>query len=522
MLPDMASVATGLALSFKMRGEPRVAMTYFGEGSTANGQWHEAMNFAGIHRLPVVFLLENNKYAYSTPSELEFAADPVERAAGYGFPGVPVDGNDVETVFEATRIAAERARRGEGPTLIECHTMRMHGHGAHDDMSYVPKELVEKWAARDPIARLREPAGRRARLRRGRDRCDPRRGGGRGRRGRTPGARAADARPGHRDSTECSRTSGSRSATATPRGRTGGTRRLPGRDQREGVMSEMTYLEAISDGLREEMRRDDTVFCLGEDIGVFGGAFKVTAGFHEEFGARPRARHAAGREPDHRRRRGRGRGGHAARLRDAVRRLHRVRVRPARERRGQAALPPGRGGADGRAAADRRRLLRRAVPLAEPGGLVPAGAGAEGGRARDRRGRERPAGERDPRPEPGRVPRAQAPVPAGEGRGADGQHTVPIGKAQRGPRGRRAVDLRLRLDGRHRRAGCRRAGRGRRDRRPAHALPARPEDDPGQRAQDRQGPDRARGDTLVRRRRRGRGADRRGGVRGPRCARAAG
>jgi pyruvate dehydrogenase E1 component alpha subunit len=152
MLPDMAAVATGLALTFKMRREPRVAMTYFGEGSTANGQWHEAMNFAGIHRLPVVFLLENNQYAYSTPNELEFAVDPVERAAGYGFPGVAVDGNDVEAVFEAARIAVDRARSGEGPTLIECHTMRMHGHGAHDDMSYVPKELFEEWERRDPIA----------------------------------------------------------------------------------------------------------------------------------------------------------------------------------------------------------------------------------------------------------------------------------------------------------------------------------------------------------------------------------
>ena len=134
MLPDMAAVASGLALSFKMRREPRVAMTYFGEGSTANGQWHEAMNFAGIHQLPVVFLLENNKFAYSTPNELEFAADPVDRAAGYGFPGVPVDGNDVETVFEA-RVWRSTGPAGEGPTLIECHTMRMHGHGAHDDMS---------------------------------------------------------------------------------------------------------------------------------------------------------------------------------------------------------------------------------------------------------------------------------------------------------------------------------------------------------------------------------------------------
>ena len=152
MLPDMAAVATGLALTFKMRREPRVAMTYFGEGSTANGQWHEAMNFAGIHRLPVVFMLENNKFAYSTPNELEFAVDPVERAAGYGFPGVSVDGNDVEAVFEAARVAVDRARAGDGPTLIECHTMRMHGHGAHDDMSYVPKELFEEWEQRDPIA----------------------------------------------------------------------------------------------------------------------------------------------------------------------------------------------------------------------------------------------------------------------------------------------------------------------------------------------------------------------------------
>jgi TPP-dependent pyruvate/acetoin dehydrogenase alpha subunit len=151
MLPDMAQVATGMALAFKIRGESRVAMTYFGEGSTANGQCHEALNFAGVRRLPVVFVLENNRFAYSTPTELEFAVDPVVRAEGYGFPGVPVDGNDVEAVFDASRVAVERARRGDGPTLIECHTMRMHGHGAHDDMSYVPKELLEEWERRDPI-----------------------------------------------------------------------------------------------------------------------------------------------------------------------------------------------------------------------------------------------------------------------------------------------------------------------------------------------------------------------------------
>jgi TPP-dependent pyruvate/acetoin dehydrogenase alpha subunit len=153
MLPDMALVATGMALAFKMRGEPRIAITYFGEGSTANGQWHEAMNFAGVHELPVVFVLENNKFAYSTPNELEFAVDPVERAASYGFPGIAVDGNDVEAVFHAAREAAERARAGAGPSLIECDTMRMHGHGAHDDMSYVPAELLAEWKRRDPIER---------------------------------------------------------------------------------------------------------------------------------------------------------------------------------------------------------------------------------------------------------------------------------------------------------------------------------------------------------------------------------
>jgi TPP-dependent pyruvate/acetoin dehydrogenase alpha subunit len=156
MLPDMALVANGMAMAFKMRSEPRIAMTYFGEGSSANGQWHEAMNFAGVHRLPIVFILENNQFAYSTPNELEFAVDPVERAHTYGFPGVTVDGNDVEAVFEAARPAAERARSGGGPTLIECRTMRMHGHGAHDDMSYVPKEMFEEWSQRDPIDRYAE------------------------------------------------------------------------------------------------------------------------------------------------------------------------------------------------------------------------------------------------------------------------------------------------------------------------------------------------------------------------------
>ena len=156
MLPDMALVACGLAIAFQMRREQRVAMTWFGDGATANGQWHEAMNVAGIRQLPVVFVLENNQWAYSTPNEREFAVDPVERAAGYGFGGMKVDGNDVEAVFGAAAEACERARSGGGPTLIGAETMRMHGHGAHDDMRYVPKEMFEEWEARDPIRRYEE------------------------------------------------------------------------------------------------------------------------------------------------------------------------------------------------------------------------------------------------------------------------------------------------------------------------------------------------------------------------------
>jgi pyruvate dehydrogenase E1 component alpha subunit len=153
MLPDMMLVATGMAMAFKLRGEARCAMTWFGDGSTSRGDFHEAMNWAGVQKLPVVFVLENNQYAYSTPLDKQFAVDPVERAAAYGFIGVTVDGNDVEAVFEAAFDARARAIAGEGPTLIEAVTMRMHGHAAHDDMKYVPKEQVEEWRKRDPIDR---------------------------------------------------------------------------------------------------------------------------------------------------------------------------------------------------------------------------------------------------------------------------------------------------------------------------------------------------------------------------------
>ena len=155
-LPAMLPVAVGCALAFRIRGERRVAVGWFGEGSSARGDAHEAMNLAGVRQLPVVFVCDNNQFAYSTPSHLEYPVEHIaDRAAAYGFEGVVVDGTDVPAVYREARRAIERAREGGGPTLIESMTMRMEGHGVHDDASYVPRELLEEWSARDPIDRYR-------------------------------------------------------------------------------------------------------------------------------------------------------------------------------------------------------------------------------------------------------------------------------------------------------------------------------------------------------------------------------
>jgi TPP-dependent pyruvate/acetoin dehydrogenase alpha subunit len=151
MLPDMTVVAVGLAMAFRMRGEERCALTFFGDGATSRGDWHEALNWAGLDQLPVVFVFENNQFAYSTPTARQFAVNPIERAPGYGIASETVDGNDVEAVFEAVRIARERALAGDGPTMIEAQSMRIHGHGAHDPAAYVPPELVAAWLERDPV-----------------------------------------------------------------------------------------------------------------------------------------------------------------------------------------------------------------------------------------------------------------------------------------------------------------------------------------------------------------------------------
>lgn len=154
MLADNIPVAAGIGLAFKMRRQNQVVLCYFGDGATSRGDWHEGLNLASVQKLPVVFICNNNQYAYSTPLDRQMAVQNVaDRSSAYGMPGVITDGNDVLAVYEASRKAIDRARAGLGPTLVECKTFRMTGHSAHDDAGYVPKDLIEAWEKKDPICR---------------------------------------------------------------------------------------------------------------------------------------------------------------------------------------------------------------------------------------------------------------------------------------------------------------------------------------------------------------------------------
>ena len=146
----------GVALAFRIREERRVAVGWSATARCSAGTHHEVMNFAGVRQLPLVFICDNNQWAYSTPTHLEYAVEHLaDRAAAYGFDGVVVDGTDVLAVYREAKRAIEKARDGGGPTLIENQTLRMEGHAVHDDAFYVPKELFERWAERDPIERYR-------------------------------------------------------------------------------------------------------------------------------------------------------------------------------------------------------------------------------------------------------------------------------------------------------------------------------------------------------------------------------
>jgi 2-oxoisovalerate dehydrogenase E1 component len=267
-LGAMLPVADGLALAGRLRGEARVVAVFSGDGGTSEGDFHEALNLAAVWRLPVVFVVENNGWGLSTPTAEQYAcADLADRAASYGMPGVVVDGNDVVAVLAAVGEAADRGRRGDGPTLIEAKTYRMRGHEEASGTDYVPPEELARWAERDPLLRFEAvldgrgvlPAGEREALRLELSAEVDRR------------VEAALVAP-EPDSTAERETADVYAVRPRP------TRPAV------GPTEDRRYIDAISDGLREAMRADERVVLLGQDIAGYGGAFKVTDGFVAEFG----------------------------------------------------------------------------------------------------------------------------------------------------------------------------------------------------------------------------------------------
>jgi 2-oxoisovalerate dehydrogenase E1 component len=262
-------VADGLALAGRLNGTNRVAASFTGEGATSEGDVHEAMNLAAVWNLPVIFVVENNGYGLSTPTTDQFACTQIaDRAAGYGMAGEVVDGNDICAVVDATRRAAERARAGGGPTLLEFMTFRMRGHEETSGIDYVPRELLDQWSRRDPLDRLFSVLTQRGVL----DEA--------GRDERVAALKAdLDARV-----NSASEHPAPSSTTEREIGDVYATRSRPVRTQVSGSVSEIRYLDAITDAMRTAMREDASVLLIGQDIAEYGGAFKATVGFVEEFG----------------------------------------------------------------------------------------------------------------------------------------------------------------------------------------------------------------------------------------------
>lgn len=271
-LGAMLPVADGLALAGQLRGERRVVASFTGDGATSEGDFHEALNLAAVWKLPVIFVIENNQWGLSTPSHEQFAcAQLADRAVGYGMPGVVCDGNDVLAVRRVVLEAAARARDGEGPTLVECLTFRMRGHEEASGTAYVPKTMIEAWAAKDPVRRFETwleeqgvlAADEREAIRR---ELKPR-----------IGALVDEALDAPAPESDAAKELADVYAPSLLRPA------APSEVARVHA-PKVRYIDAVTDGLRVAMRRNPAVILLGQDIAEYGGVFKVTAGFVEEFG----------------------------------------------------------------------------------------------------------------------------------------------------------------------------------------------------------------------------------------------
>jgi len=300
-LGSMNTVAAGIGMAEHLMGQDTVVLTYIGDGGTSTGVFHEAMNFIGVHKLPVVTVIENNQWAFGTPNELQFACETLaDRGPAYGMPSLRVDGTDVRAVYEATAQAVTRARSGDGPFLIESLTMRMRGHAEHDDMSYVPSEMIDEWGKRDPVSSyvqwLRDgdhlPEVDIDALRTSIEQ-DVLEASDRARAASDPPPSSALVGVFHEtdDGKEPDRARSSVSvapaAEVTARRAAEAAARLGKGRTIEPIPepgAQVSYIDAIRHCLHHRLHSDPRTVLLGQDIGRMGGAFRATRGLSDQFG----------------------------------------------------------------------------------------------------------------------------------------------------------------------------------------------------------------------------------------------
>ena len=267
--PQLA-LACGAALAYKLKGEPKVAIAFTGEGATSEGDFHEALNVAAVWQLPVLFVVENNGYGLSTPSSDQFRCDQIaDKGKGYGMKAVTIDGNNIAEVYSRVSKLTDAIRKNPHPVLLECMTFRRRGHEEASGTKYVPEDLMKYWEKLDPISNYEEFLKEKGVL---------------------TEVDIAQLRAEIKKEIEAEWAA----ALEAPDLTASDERELldvyaapaaPSVTSNSQSKNDTRFVDAISDGLRESMRKHENLILMGQDIAEYGGVFKVTEGFLEEFGA---------------------------------------------------------------------------------------------------------------------------------------------------------------------------------------------------------------------------------------------